>query len=77
MLFQGNQVQYGLTNTTEIAGEKFGFFHQLEFCHIIYDPVAVYMESLFPEVQNFVAFGIKANCSYKYGFPIHFLLQTS
>jgi hypothetical protein len=77
VLFQGNQVDYGLTNTTEIAGEQFGFFHQLEFCHIIYDPVAVYMESVFPEVQNFAAFGIKANCSCKYGLPIHFLLQTS
>jgi hypothetical protein len=48
VLFQGNQVDYGLTNTTEIAGEQFGFFHQLEFCHIIYDPVVVYMESVFP-----------------------------
>jgi hypothetical protein len=77
MLFQGNQVDYGLTNTTEIAGEQFGFFHQLEFCHIIYDPVVVYMESVFSKVQNFASFGIKANCSCKYGLPIHFLLQTS
>jgi hypothetical protein len=70
-------VDYGLTNTTEIAGEQFGFFRQLEFCHIIYDPVVVYMESVFPEVQNFATFGIKANYNCKYGLPIHFLLQTS
>jgi hypothetical protein len=48
VLFKGNQVDYGLTNTIEIAREQFGFFHQLEFFHIIYDPVVVYMESVFP-----------------------------
>jgi hypothetical protein len=26
VLFQGNQVDYGLTNTTKIEGEQFGFF---------------------------------------------------
>jgi hypothetical protein len=44
VLFQGNQVDYRLKNTTEIAGEQFGFFHQLEFCHIIYDPVSTWIQ---------------------------------
>jgi hypothetical protein len=32
---------------------------QLVFCHIVYDPVVVYMESLFLEVCNFALLGLK------------------
>jgi len=48
LLFQGNQVDHGLTNTTKIADGQFGFFHPLKFCHFIYDPLAIYMDLVFP-----------------------------
>jgi len=77
VLFQTNHVDYGITNITKIAGEQFRFFHQLNFFHIIDDLVAICMESVFLEVQNFTSFEITTNCGCKYGLPINFLLQTS
>jgi hypothetical protein len=48
---------------------------QLVFCHIVYDPVVVYMESLFSEVCNLASFGIKGDFSFEYCLPMFFLLQ--
>ena len=48
---------------------------QLVFCHIVYDPVVVYMESLFLEVCNFSYFGIKGDFRFEYFLPMFFLLQ--
>jgi hypothetical protein len=69
------QMNYALINEAEIIEQQYGFLYQLEMQYHWQDPVALYMEFVFPEVQNFATCGIKENCSCKYGLPIHFLLQ--
>ena len=71
--FGSDQEHYGIDK--EKLRQHLYSSDQLAFCHIVYDPVAVYMESLFLEVCNLATFGIKGDSSFDYCLPMFFLLQ--
>jgi hypothetical protein len=66
------QEDHGLINGVEITWEKFDLLNQLELCRDFQDPMAIYMESAFSEIQNIVAFSVQSNCSSKYKLPLIF-----
>jgi hypothetical protein len=57
--------------------KQFSPMYQMEVQYEYRDPVAFYMESVFPQVQNVVDFGMTLSCSCKLKMLINFLLPMS
>ena len=54
--------------------EKLDLINQLQMFHVIQDPMAIYMETIFSKYSNVATFGIKSDCNSKYNFPMEFLI---
>jgi hypothetical protein len=49
--------------------------NQVEFCHVLHDPMAFWMDSFLQGVPNIATFDMQSNCSSKYKMHIRFMLQ--
>jgi hypothetical protein len=67
------QKDYG----AKISEQQFCSWHRLELCRDFHDPVAIYIESMFPQVQNVATSGMKVECNSKYKFHITCLLKKN
>jgi hypothetical protein len=74
-MFQGGQENYSLVSRAEIMKEQPSLLMQPEFCHVIHDPIAIYMESICSEVSCIRDFSMQASCSCKYQLLIDCLLH--
>ena len=73
-MFQGGQENYSLVNKEKIIKEQPSLLMQPEFCHVIHDPIAIYMESYvsdFLKISNCIISPILMG---EYGFLKDFML---
>lgn len=65
-LFQAKYGKYNFIDEETFTQQQFCLLNQVEFCHILQDPVAVRMDSFHRGVPNFESFDILIICSSKY-----------
>ena len=65
---------YGFRNELEMVNQQYGLLYQLEFCHSFQDPVATYMETIFPGTLNILTLSLQTNYSSRYKFLLEYCL---
>jgi len=62
-------------NETKITEEKHSILNQLEFSHILHDPIANWMGFYFPRSLDIAVLSVQSICSFKCELAMKFLLQ--